>query len=327
MHIPDRTRSPWMWFVDELQRAQPSDPVPVDGSRGELLAWQRRARRRLTKLLGPSMPFRELDLVTEASEDCGSYVRHRVRYRGAGPSEITAWLLVPHRASRGGVLALHGHGAGADEVVGLASTEDRGDPYAHTIAELGFVVLAPDQRGFGARADWQPDGIYHCDYELTLATLLGTSPLAISIAEARRGLDVLSLHASQLGIAGLSFGGTVSLFTAALDRRVRAAIVSGYFSSWAACASVPWNMCGSQVLPGIVRELDHVDLAALIAPRSLLIQTGRTDGIFPQETAVAEHARLARVFHTLGGDTVLDAFDGGHAWSPTHVAEILAPLH
>ncbi len=67
---------------------------------------------------------------------------------------------------------------------------------------------------------------------------------------------------------------TCTLFLAALDERVRVAVVSGYLSSWRAAHTVPWNMCGSQVMPGQLGALEHLDVAALVAPRPLLVESG-----------------------------------------------------
>jgi len=50
-------------------------------------------------------------------------------------------------------------------------------------------------------------------------------------------------------------------------------------------------MCGSQVLPGQLGEIEHVDIAALIAPRPLLVESGTQDGIFPVGPAGAHGFR------------------------------------
>ena len=76
--------------------------------------------------------------------------------------------------------------------------------------------------------------------------------------------------------------------------------MSGYFSSWQAAHTVPWNMCGSQVLPGMLGALEHVDLAALFAPRPLLVETGTDDPIFPVAAATASVATLRPVYERLG---------------------------
>ena len=109
----------------------------------------------------------------------------------------------------------------------------------------------------------------------------------------------------------------MALFLAATDRRVAAAVVSGYFSSWAESHKVPWNMCGSQVLFGMLGRMEHVDLGALVAPRPLLVVTGRDDLLFPV-AAVGGRRRPGcdRSTTRLGaGDRLVhDAFDGEHQW-------------
>jgi len=124
------------------------------------------------------------------------------------------------------------------------------------------------------------------------------------------------VDATRLGVAGLSYGGTISLFLAAWDSRVAAAVVSGYFSSWAESHKMPWNMCGSQVLPGMLGQLEHVDLGALIAPRPLLIESGTHDDLFPWTVAAAEVERLRAVYASGGAPDRLvhDVFEGVHEW-------------
>ncbi len=154
------------------------------------------------------------------------------------------------------MLAAHGHGPGKSEAVGLERTGTPNADYAHQLAQRGYVVLAPDLRCFGERLDWNPEDHYACDINLVHAVMAGMSPLAQNLWDLARALDVLEAHPlvdpARLGMAGLSYGGTVTLFLAALDERVAAAVVSGYFSSWAESHKMPWNMCGSQVLPGML---------------------------------------------------------------------------
>jgi len=150
--------------------------------------------------------------------------------------------------------------------------------------------------------------------------MAGENPLAANLWDLARALDVLVDHPlvdpTRIGVVGLSYGATCTLLLAALDDRVAAAVVSGYLSSWAESHRVPWNMCGSQVLPGMLGLLEHVDVGALVAPRPLLVETGRHDDIFPLPSAVATVAGLRRVYEHLGaGDALVhDVFDGGHEW-------------
>ena len=175
-------------------------------------------------------------------------------------------------------------------------------------------------RCFGERLDWNPDDHYACDTNLVHAVMGGLSPLTQNLWDLARGLDVLETHplvdARRIGMVGLSYGGTVTLFLAALDERVAASVVSGYFSSWAESHKMPWNMCGSQVLPGMLGQLEHVDLGALISPRPLLVESGTRDDLFPATVAAAEVDKLRAVYGADGANDRLehDVFEGIHQW-------------
>jgi len=162
------------------------------------------------------------------------------------------------------------------------------------------------------------------------ASLLGHELLALDLWDLARGLDLLSEHPlvdhRRIGMVGLSQGGTCTLFLSAWDRRIRAAVVSGYFNRWATCATIGWNMCGSQVLTGITRQLDHFDLGTLIAPRRLLVESGTGDNIFPVEAARATMAGLRQVYELLGVPERIehDVYEGGHRWHGERAYPFLA---
>jgi dienelactone hydrolase len=324
--------SSWHRTYSRVLATERPDPVPAGASADQVRAWQRRARGRLNRLIGRLPDRVPLDFEVVESVDCGSYRRDKVVYDVEEHLSAPAYLLVPHARTRPGpaVLAQHGHGAGKDEVVGLADSENPNSDYAHQLAERGYVVLAPDLRTFGERRDWNPENIYGCDHSHLHATQFGENLLGLHLWDSARALDVLAaqpeVNARRLGVVGLSQGGTIALFLAAWDRRVRAAVVSGYFSSWRAAAAIPWNMCGSQVLFGMLGELEHVDLAALVAPRALLVETGTDDPIFPTAVAQSEHAALAKVYAELGAAdaTAIDVFAGGHQWHGVAAYDFLA---
>jgi dienelactone hydrolase len=201
--------------------------------------------------------------------------------------------------------------------------------YALQLARRGYVVLAPDLRCFGERLDWNPEDHYACDTNLVHAAMAGWNPLTQNIWDLMRALDVLAEHPlvdpSRLGMVGISYGATVTLFTAAVDRRVAAAVVSGYFSSWAESHKMPWNMCGSQILFGMLGRLEHEDLGALVAPRPLLIESGTEDLLFPVGAATESVRRTRLVYGGAGASDRLvhDVFEGGHQWHGTEALPFL----
>jgi dienelactone hydrolase len=307
------------------------DPCPVDDA-GAYRSWRLRFEARFRDLLGPLPDAVPLKTEILDTTDCGPYLRHHVVYDSEATMSVPAHLLVPK--SRQGappgpaILAQHGHGPGKDQICGIETPghvpenpdEHATIDYAHQLALRGYLVLAPDLRTFGERKDWNPPENYACNLTSMHLAMFGDNLLAQDLWDLARGLDLLAQHPlvdpDRIGMVGLSQGGTCTLFLSAWDERIKAAVVSGYFNSWRDCGRIPWNMCGSQVLYGMLGHMDHVDLGALVAPRPLLIESGTRDMIFPTETTQREHARLARLYAALGvpDRLMLDVFDGGHQW-------------
>ncbi len=193
--------------------------------------------------------------------------------------------------------------------------------YGHQLALRGYVVIAPDLRSFGERLDETPDYLSACDFNYVMGAMLGYNLLALDIWDLQRAIDYLQQHPlvdpERIGMTGLSQGGTMTLFTTAYEPRIKVAVCSGYFNSWWGFPLLPWNMCGSQMLFDVVNWFDHLELAALIAPRPLLIEIGTNDPIFPVDVTVREFEKLSQLYETLGVRERLDidVFDGGHEYS------------
>ena len=329
---PARNYSPWYQWMTRLAATTHEDPLP-EHDPAALPAWVERRRARLAELLGPEPQAVPLDLETLESEACDGYRRDKIVFDTEDTMSVPAYLLVPDarvdQPPGPAVLACHGHGPGKTQVVGLEHTDMPNADYALQLVRRGYVVLAPDLRCFGERLDWNPEDHYACDTNLVHAAMAGWNPLTQNIWDLRRSLDVLEQHPlvdpERLGMVGISYGGTVTLFTAAVDTRVAASVVSGYFSSWAESHRMPWNMCGSQILFGMLGRLEHEDLGALVAPRPLLVESGTGDDLFPFTTAAESVRRTRLVYEQLGaGDRLVhDIFEGGHQWHGTEALPFL----
>ena len=104
-----------------------------------------------------------------------------------------------------------------------------------------------------------------------------------------RTLDYLAsrpeVDRRRLGCVGLSVGGYRSFLLAALDQRIRVAVDVGWMTAFGpAIRRHVVNTVGLTFhIPGLYRYLDFPDLAALVAPRALLVINGSRDALFPPE--------------------------------------------
>jgi dienelactone hydrolase len=309
-----------------------------------LRPWQAQLREALWGVLGvtPEPPAEVAARRGEAVDGEG-FTRFHLTYAGAFGGTVTAYLLVPARRGAGptpGLLCLHGHGAnlGKAHVAGVPPDEEAAAysarlnyDFAVRFARQGYVTLVPDALGFGERAPDKSSG-YHAATGL-VAEYLGLSLTGLRLLDDRRGLSVLAalpeVDASRLGAVGLSEGGKRTLFLTALDERVRVAVVSGYFTAlrqevltWRRFYG--WDLCNH--LFGLLRVCDLPDVAALVAPRPLLIQNGRHDRLYGVAEVEAGFAVVQRAYGAAGAPAAcaLDLFDGEHVFMPPAAERWLA---
>jgi dienelactone hydrolase len=304
----------------------------------EAAAWQLALRERLAALLG-GFPDRSVDLdphTFERVEEDG-YTRELVVFQSRPGEYVPCYALLPHGASAPlrPVIALHGHGSGgARPLVGLAANQaeaesmrSQNNDYARRLARRGFVVFAPVLRGFAERMEdpqlrdnadtaWQSS----CRAVAVNALLLGRTLLGLRVWDVLRLIDYIRARpeplADAIGCVGLSGGGTVTLFSAALDERIACVVISGYFNTFRD-SLMAISHCLCNYVPGILQYAEMADIAGLIAPRPLLIESGERDPIFPIAATREALEELSRVYAVFGAPERLDAdlFDGEHRWS------------
>jgi dienelactone hydrolase len=79
----------------------------------------------------------------------------------------------------------------------------------------------------------------------------------------------------RLGVAGYAEGGLIALYSAALDTRIDAALVSGYFES----RQLLWEEPIYRNVFGLLLEFGDAEIASLIAPRTLIVEHSRAPEI------------------------------------------------
>jgi fermentation-respiration switch protein FrsA (DUF1100 family) len=289
--------------------------------------WRRALLARLHDLLGDFPQPCPLRPEIVEREDLGEVIREKVIFDCERDMSVPAYVLIPKSRRSGqrlpALLSSHGHGIGKAAQVGPDPKLAGYRGHAYSFACRGFVTIAPDYRRFGERAD-DPQhygGRDPCNVNFIKGSLLGLNLLTLDIWDAMRCIDYLErrpeVDRDRIGAVGNSFGGTMTMYVAALDERVKCAIVSCYLNTFEQYAIRQGNFCGSQFLPNLRRYAEVADLCGLIAPRPLLIIAGKQDEGFPFEATMKAYRHLQRIYAAAGvSDRLeLDAFDGGHRFN------------
>jgi dienelactone hydrolase len=110
------------------------------------------------------------------------------------------------------------------------------------------------------------------------------------------------VDAQRLGCVGLSMGGYRSFLLAALDPRIKVAVDVGWMTSFASqIRRHVVNTIGfSFHIAGLYRYMDLPDLAALIAPRALLVINGTKDSLFAPDGVRAAFEKIGACFRKAG---------------------------
>ena len=300
-------------------------------------AWRRAFRRALVSNLGKNPEPVPLDPEITESVDCGDHIRQRVLFNTTPFDTVPAYVMIPKDLKGGerrpGILAAHGHGNGKSDVAGTHTPDQEEHvqalnyDYARQFVRRGYVVIAPDWRGFGERrspAEWARASRDPCNVNYMAYGYFGTHLLNLQIWDGRRTIDYLisrpEVDGRRIGCVGLSFGGTMTTYLSALDRRIKVACISGYLSTVAEDALTLrglGNFCGAQYSPGLLEIGDIPDVACLIAPKPLLAEMGTQDQCFIIEDARAAYDQVERLYRAIGyGDRIdCDIFEGTHAFS------------
>lgn len=221
--------------------------------------------------------------------------------------------------------------AGDNEPVALSEFKQRlyeGTSIANELARRGYVVITIDMFYWGERrmllqedppSYREPQRMNAEEIaafnrrssqneQLVARSLLtaGITWPGVMLWDDLRTLDYLAsrpeVDRQRLGCVGLSVGGYRSFLLAALDERIKAAVDVGWMTSFA--SNIRRHVVNTVGLtfhiPGLYRYLDLPDLAALIAPRSVLVMNGSKDTLFPPAGVEKAFQKIAACYQKAG---------------------------
>ena len=262
-------------------------------------------RRQLQEMLGlwPIPERTDLRPVVTGKLEHEEFTVEKLHFQALPKLYVTADLYRPKHLKKPGpaILYLCGHSKQSSDGVSLGNKAE----YQHHgawFARNGYVCLVIDTFQLG-----EIKGIHHGTYRYGMWwwNARGYTPTGVEAWFGIRALDYLAtrpeVDMNRVGLTGCSGGGSYSWTIAALDERIKVvAPVAGITDRQ------------NQVVDGCVEghcdcmffvntyRWDFPLVAALVAPRPLLICDSDKDRIFPLDGVVRLHEKVRRIYRLYG---------------------------
>ncbi len=310
----------------------------------EFEAWKKKTKETLWNLLGmqymESCPLEPV--VEERITLDNGIVREKVIIQVEPDTWMPMYILIPPKSGEGKqecFLALPGHqGAGKYSVAGcydIPAVKEKIEffhyDYGMQLAKRGYVALCPDCRGFGERRDekMQTPGdekaflTSSCFHLAHMAEGIGETVIGMCTWDAMRLIDYVyergEWNTDTLGAVGFSGGGMQVLWLSALDERIRQCIFSGYLYGYKDSLMILNGNCNCNYVPHLWEHYDMGDIASLIAPRPVAVQSCRDDHLNGPRGLenVYEQMKVMKDAYALYGEEtypIHDIREGRHCW-------------
>ena len=253
-----------------------------------------------------------------------------VRWPAFGDVYGEGLLLVPTDGkSVADVVAIPDADQTPEMIAGLVEGVAAESQFARRLAESGCRVLVPALVDRGVEPVGQIVGelhrtpklragahLTHREFLYRSAFLLGRHLIGYEVQKVLAGVDWFTRAAgdgdARIGVIGWGEGGLLALYAGALDERIDAVCVSGYFNSRQNLWAEPLD----RNVFGLLEQFGDAELAAMIAPRTLIVEAARGPEVvvvndFVEKTPTGDAHRPIADAMKRPGITVLKTHGGG----------------
>ncbi len=321
-------------------------------TREEFLGWKEKTKAKLIRMLG--MDRMEMcnikPIVAERVAIDEDIIREKVIIQTEPDVWMPMYILIPESCRNNKnaqcYIAPCGHqGAGKYSVAGVRDIPEVAEAidkynydYGLQIAKRGYVAICPDCRGFGERRDIAKQGseffMEGSCYNLAhIAESLGMTVIGMNTWDLFRLIDYIEERdewdSTNISCLGFSGGGMQALWLAALDERIKKVVISGYMYGFKDSHLYLNNNCSCNYVPRLWEKVDMGDIAALIAPRKLIIQSCSEDHLngprgMDNVNEQIDIIRKAYDFFDAKDNLIHDVYPGEHKWHSEKLDEYLA---
>jgi dienelactone hydrolase len=243
-------------------------------------------RARLQKRIGcldPRLPIEELTYIATTktaarlTED-ENYTVSRVRWQVFEEVEGEGLLLEPKQnvPITAQIVALPDADWTPETIAGITDELPANIQFARRLAKAGCRVVVPllinrDDTYSGNPTLGAMTNQPHREFIYRMAFELGRNIIGYEVQKVLSLVDWMSQSDAPIGAIGYGEGGLIALYSAAVDTRIQATAVSGYFQS----RQEVWREPIYRNVWGLLHEFGDAEIASLIAPRPLVVETSR----------------------------------------------------
>ena len=183
-------------------------------------------------------------------------------------------LLEPEQSPVAYIVALPDADQTPEQLAGLAPGVSEDAQFGRRLAEQGCLVVIPTMIDRSTRwsghAEFSMTGQTHREWIYRQAFHMGRHIIGYEVQKVLAAVDWFLTRSEgiRIAVAGYGEGGLIAFYAAALDTRIDAALVSGYFDS----RQRVWSEPSYRNVWGLLEEFGDAELATLIAPRGLIIE-------------------------------------------------------
>lgn len=186
-------------------------------------------------------------------------------------------LLRPKSTTVARVIAIPDADQTPEMIAGVVEGVSAERQFARRLAEHGCEVLTPvlinrDDAWSGSERLKKFTNQPHREWIYRQAYELGRHIIGYEVEKVLAGVDAFESEQSNsklpIGVAGYAEGGLIAFYSAALDPRIKAALVSGYFGSQQRIYEQPIY----RNIFGLLENFGDAEVANLIAPRALIVE-------------------------------------------------------
>jgi len=249
-------------------------------------------RNKYLELLGDMPDKVPLNICVEWTKEYDTFTEKRFLFDVERYAKCPCHLWIPKNGQdkHPVVICIQGHSSGmhismgrpiydGDEEVCYGGDRD----FARQIIENGYAALVIEQRALGERKNNKMDGHITCPHTAMVALLLGRTLIGERVWDISRAIDALEFFSeidiSRVAVMGNSGGGTATYYAACFDDRIKIAMPSCSVCTYGDSITA-LRHCDCNYIPRAAKYFDMADLAALIAPRPLIIVAGKEDDNF-----------------------------------------------